>query len=141
MPKLPKIRCLHIFALSPEKCERWRWFFLADKCKVFIVTFCVSGVCVCVCVCLFPFMVKASPDWTKTSDKCNARDQVSDGMLRKYFCVKNLYCHAIGNHSRDLQASNCAKECQLNSAEPREVKDNFLETNSKSMKHSSLPQH
>ena len=128
MPKVPKIRCLHIFNAK----------FLVS---LFVCLECVC-VCVCVCVCLFPIMVKASPDWTKTSDKCNARDQVSDGMLRKYFCVKNLrQPHAIVNHSRDLQASNCAKECQLNLAEPREVKDNFLETNSKSMKHSNLPQH
>ena len=56
-------------------------------------------------------------------------------MLRKYFCVKNLRRHVIDNYSRDLQASNCAKEFQLNRAEPREVKDNsyklstFLLTN------------
>ena len=30
----------------------------------------------------------------------------------------------MDNHSRDLRASNCAKECQLNLGEPREVKDN-----------------
>ena len=57
--------------------------------------------------------------------KCNARDhQASDVVLRKYFCVKNLRRHVIENHSRDLQASNSAKECQLNRAEPQEVKDN-----------------
>ena len=41
--------------------------------------------------------------------KCNARDQASDVMLRKWFCVKNLRRHAIDNHSRDLQASNWAR--------------------------------
>ena len=37
--------------------------------------------------------------------------------------------------------SNCAKECQLHWAEPREVKDNFYKlskTNGKSAKHSYL---
>ena len=53
------------------------------------------------------------------------KNQVSDGMLRKYFCVKNLCYHVVDNHSRDFQASNCLKECQLNREEPREVKDNF----------------
>ena len=50
--------------------------------------------------------------------------QVSDGMLRKYFRVKCLCRHVIDNHSRNLQAGNCAKECQLNHAKPQEIKDN-----------------
>ena len=49
--------------------------------------------------------------------------QVSDGMLNKYFCVKYLCCHVINNRSRNFQGSNCEKECQLNRAEQREVKD------------------
>ena len=57
-------------------------------------------------------------------NKCNAREQASDVVLRKYFCVKNLRRHVIDNNSRDLQTSNRAKECQLNRAEPRERKDN-----------------
>ena len=32
--------------------------------------------------------------------------QVSNGMLRKYFCVTYLYPQVIDNHSMDLQASN-----------------------------------
>ena len=35
-------------------------------------------------------------------------------------CWRNI----IDNQSRDPKASNCAKECQLSRAEPREVKDN-----------------
>ena len=42
-------------------------------------------------------------------NKCNARDQVSDVVLRKLLCVKYLHRHVIDNHSRDLQASNCAR--------------------------------
>ena len=41
----------------------------------------------------------------------------------------------------NLQASNCAKECQLSHAEPQEVKDNsykLSETNGESMKHRSF---
>ena len=68
--------------------------------------------------------------------------QVSDGILRKYFCVKNLCRHVRENHSRNLQASNSTKERQLNRAKPQEVKDNsynFLKPNGKSAKHCYLP--
>ena len=63
--------------------------------------------CVCVCVCIsFP---RKGFSWLKQNSKCNARDQVSDVVLRKLPCVKYLRRHVIGNHSRDLQASNCAR--------------------------------
>ena len=61
---------------------------------------------------------------TEQNNKCNARAQISDDMLRKRFCVKYLRHHVIDNHSKDLQASKCAKECQLNRTKPREVKGN-----------------
>ena len=61
---------------------------------------------------------------TEKNNKCNSRDQASDIVLRKYFCVKNLCHHVIDNDSRDLQARHRAKMCHLNRAEPREVKDN-----------------
>ena len=61
---------------------------------------------------------------TEQNNKCNARDHVSDVILRKYFCVKNLYSHVIDNHNKDLQTSNCTRQCQINRADPREVKDN-----------------
>ena len=100
----------------------------------------VALLCVCVCVYLFPFTVNLL--LTGQNNKCNARDWVSDGMLRKYLSVKGLYRHIIDNHSRDLQASNCIKECQLNRAEPREVIDNSYKlSRSQSAKHSYLPLH
>ena len=34
--------------------------------------------------------------------------------------------HVKDNHNRYLQADNCAKECQLNQVNPREIKDNSL---------------
>ena len=43
------------------------------------------------------------------NNKCNARDQASDAVLRKLLCVKYVCRHVIDNHSRDLQASNCAR--------------------------------
>ena len=95
----------------------------------------------CVCVCSFPFTVKASPNRTK---QLILEAQISDGMLRKFFCAKYLCLHVIDNHSRNLQASICAKECQLNREEPQEVKGNsykLCKTNSKSAKHSYLPPH
>ena len=50
-------------------------------------------------------------------NKCNARVQARDGMLRKFFCIKYLYRHVIDNHIS-------MQECQLNLAKSREVKDN-----------------
>ena len=47
--------------------------------------------------------------------------RVSDGILRKYFCVRCLCHHIIDNYNRDHQAGNCAKECQLNRTKPREA--------------------
>ena len=104
-------------------------------------------VCVCVCVCVrvcVCISFHRKDLLTEQDNKCNARNTVSHGMLRKYFCVKNLCCQIKDSHSSDLQVSNCAKYCQLNRAEPREVKENFtnfLETNSKKGKHSYLPPH
>ena len=43
----------------------------------------IVHVCVCVCVCLFPFRLLL----TVLNNKCNARDQASDVVLRKYFCA------------------------------------------------------
>ena len=101
---------------------------------------CVLCVCVCayihsvfVCMCVwvgggwvvvFVFISFHSKGLhlTEQNNKCNARDQVSDVLQRKYFRVKNLCRHVISNHSRDLQARNCAKECQSNREEQREVK-------------------
>ena len=70
-----------------------------------------------------PLSLSLSP-LTEQNRKCIVRNQASDVVLRKYFCVKNFCCQVIDNHSRDFQASNSAKECQLNQAEPQEVKDN-----------------
>ena len=50
--------------------------------------------------------------------------QVSDGMLRKYFCAKYFCRIVIDNHSRNPQANICAKGYQLNWVEAREVKCN-----------------
>ena len=86
----------------------------------------VVYVCVCVCVCVCVYFL---PLWglllTEQNNKCNARDQVSDVVLRKLLCVKYLRHHVIDNQSRDLPASNCAR-ASIRRAEPREVKDNSL---------------
>ena len=70
--------------------------------------------------------------------------QLSDAMLRKYFYIKYLCRHVIDNHGRSLQAGNCEKRCELNRAEPREVKDNsykLSKTNGKNAKHNCLFSH
>ena len=120
------------------------FFTMISSLTVATRVFCVFA-CVYVCVpaCLFSFTVKVSL-LTEENNKCNARDQVSDGMLRKYFCVKYLRRHVIDNHSRNVQASNCAKECQLNGTEPRTVKGNSYKlpkTNNTSAKRSYLSPH
>ena len=64
--------------------------------------------------------------------------------LFKSYKIELQSRHFINNHSRDLRASNCSRECQLNRAEPREVKhnsQNFVKTNSKIAKHNYLPPH
>ena len=66
-------------------------------------------VCVCVCVCVFILFHRRGFSWLKQNNKCNARDQASDAVLRKSLCVKYIHHHIIDNHSRDLQASNCAR--------------------------------
>ena len=61
-----------------------------------------------VCVCVFISFHRRGFSWLK-QNKCNARDQASDVVLRKSLCVKYIHHHIIDNHSRDLQASNCAR--------------------------------
>ena len=75
---------------------------------LFIVIIIIISLCLCVCVCVY-FLLSYRLLLIEQNSKCNVRDQVSDGMLRKFFCVKNLCYHVIGNHSMDFQASNCAK--------------------------------
>ena len=49
-------------------------------------------------------------------------------------CVKDI-------HRKKLQAGNCAKECQLNLAKPRKVKQLSKKPIVKSVKHGFLPTH
>ena len=60
-------------------------------------------VCVRVRVCVFISFHRRGFSWLKQNNKCNARDQASDVVL------KYIHHHIIDNHSRDLQASNCAR--------------------------------
>ena len=73
-------------------------------------------------VCVFISFHRRGFSWLKQNNKYNARDQASDVVLRKSLFVKYIHHHIIDNHSRDLQASYL--KCQLNPAEPREIKDN-----------------
>ena len=69
----------------------------------------------------------------KQNNKCNARDQASDVVLRKLLCVKYLRRHVIDNHSRDLQAGNCAKVLIKPGRATRSKRQllDFLKTNGK----------
>ena len=66
-------------------------------------------VCVCVCVCVCISFHHKCFSWLKQDNKCSARDQASNVALKKLLCVKYLCRLIIDNHSRDLQASNCAR--------------------------------
>ena len=59
-------------------------------------------------MCVFISFHRKDFSWLKQNNKCDARDQVSDVVLRKLLCVKYLRLHVIDNHSRDLHASICA---------------------------------
>ena len=90
-----------------------------------------------VCKCIFPSTTKASPDWNKT----NALPEIRPAMLCwGNYCVKYLHRHFIDNHSRDLQASNCAR-VTIKPGRATRSKKNFLKTNGKSAKHSYFPPH
>ena len=58
---------------------------------------------------------------TEQNNKCNARVQVSYGMPRNYFCVKEPCLYVRDNHRKNLQDWSCSKERQLNWEKPREV--------------------
>ena len=76
-----------------------------------------------VCVCVFISFHHKSFSWLNKTINVVPVVQVSDGMLRKYFCIKYLCRHVIDNHSRTFKLTT-VQECQLNRAEPREIKDN-----------------
>ena len=78
----------------------------------------------CVPVCVFISFHRKGFSWLNKTLNVVPEVQVRDYMLRKYFCVKYFCRQIIDNHSRDLQANNCANDCQSNWAEPREVKNN-----------------
>ena len=80
----------------PNSIVQVSWFFCQRTC-----------VCVCVCVCV-SFHRKGFSG-LKQNNKCNARDQASDVVLRKLFYIKYLRRHVIDNHSSYLKASNCAR--------------------------------
>ena len=82
-------------------------------------------VCVCVCVCVYVSSHCKGFSWL---NKTNVMPVFRSAMLclGDQFCAKYLFCHVIDNHGRDLQASNCVKQCLLSRAKPQEVKDNSL---------------
>ena len=67
--------------------------------------YCLRSLCVCVFI---SFDCKGFYR-LKQNNKCNARDQGSDNVLRKLLCVKYLRRHIIDNYSWDFQAGNCAR--------------------------------
>ena len=83
--------------------------FLGGGClSGLIICYCVTWWLHTLCVCVFPSTVKAS-GWTKT---INVMPGIRPAILRwgNYSVSSSLlHCHVIDNHSRDIQASNCAR--------------------------------
>ena len=100
-------------------------------------------------VCVFVFIPfhRRGFSWLKQNNECNARDQASDVVLRKSLCVKYIHHHIIDNHSRDLQASNCARVSVKPGGATRSKRQLLILSKtqllmlSKSAKHSYLPPH
>ena len=82
--------------------------FLAKSASITTDQFLEYFLLACVCMCVY-FLPPRLLLTEKKNDKCNARDQINDDVLRKLFCVKSLCRHVIDNHSRDIQASNYAR--------------------------------
>ena len=76
--------------------------------SILYISLCYFDSPLCSCICVFISFHRRGLSWLKQNNRCNARDQTSDVVLRKLLCVKNLRRHVIDNHSMDLQASNCA---------------------------------
>ena len=62
--------------------------------------------------------------WRNKIIRCIARVQVSNNILWKYFCTKDLHLCLKGVHKKGLQAGNCANKFKLNLSKPRQVKGN-----------------
>ena len=80
--------------------------------------------CVCVLCVFISFHCKDFSWLNKTIVVLSPYASASDDMLRKHFCVKDLCFYFKGNHKKNLEADNCAKECQINRVKTREVKGN-----------------
>ena len=94
------------------------WLSIIDHTDCVFVCVCV---CVCVFMCLFPSTVEASPDWNKT---INVMPEIKPAML----CWGNYYVSSTFVATSETITAGTFKlatvqECQLNWAEPREVKD------------------
>ena len=88
-------------------------------CVCMCVFVCVC-VCVCVCACVggwvwvcVYFLSPLRLLLTEKDNKCNARAQVSNGMLRKFFSIKCLCRHVKYNHASYLKGTNFCEFCRF----------------------------
>ena len=105
-------------------------FVCVCVCVFVCVCVCVCALCallewvflfVCVRICVFISFLCKGFSWLS---KINVMFRSAMLCWGNKFYAKYLCSHVIDNHSRDLQASCYIKECQLNRAKLREVKDN-----------------
>ena len=114
----------HITWINTQASPTQNYLILGFTMKWWYRCCCCCFVCVCVCMYVCACVYFLGFSWLNKSINVMPDTQVSDGMLRKYFGVKYICRHVIDNHSRNLQASNGSKECQLNQGRPQDVKDN-----------------
>ena len=75
--------------------------------------------CACTFACMCVFFHRKGFSWLNKRKECNARVQVSDGILWKCFRIKDLCLCVKENYKNNLQASNCAKMCEANLVRPQ----------------------
>ena len=71
---------------------------LRNLCLCVCVCMCV---CVCVCVCVFNSFCRK--DLAKQRLEWSARIQVSDGVMMRYFCIKDLHLRVIDIHKKNFE--------------------------------------
>ena len=80
-------------------------------------------VCVYVCMCMCAFISFHLIDFSWLNKTINVKPEVRSAMVCwENYTVSSRYVK--DNHSGNVQAENCAKECQLKRTKPRWVKDN-----------------
>ena len=114
----------------------------AHQFELMFVCVCVC-VCVCVYVCVFVFVFFHCKGFSWLNKAINVMREIRPVMLRwGNISVSRTFAAIIEYHSRESQASNCAKKVLIKSGRAMRSKGKILKlskTNTKSTKQSYLP--